>query len=252
MLAHLHQLQSENSRMQSRIMELASQREFYIAINTRLRQTLTENDNRLPNGVQPSLGEGIQQVLPNTNTNSSIGATVGNSHIQRAASSDTPVDPSSRHSSSNTLSKAAQDSLLQAHFLAASLNPPGLHYPLLPVGQGSSVSNTQMRDMELRPQQPNIQHLQHNESLLPATQSVLQPTGSLLRGTPAHESERSGQAPPGSNNDITYVTNSVQVPIATFTPLPGGGMNALPTSISRPQSSANHSYYSRTLNSNKT
>ena len=40
--------------MQSRIMELASQREFYIAINTKLQQTLTDNDLvRLPNGVQP-------------------------------------------------------------------------------------------------------------------------------------------------------------------------------------------------------
>ena len=40
--------------MQSRIMELASQREFYIAINTKLQQTLTDNNLvRLPNGVQP-------------------------------------------------------------------------------------------------------------------------------------------------------------------------------------------------------
>ena len=40
--------------MQSRIMELASQREFYIAINTKLQQTLTDHDLvRLPNGVQP-------------------------------------------------------------------------------------------------------------------------------------------------------------------------------------------------------
>lgn len=40
--------------MQSRIMELASQREFYIAINTKLQQTLTDNNlGRLPNGVQP-------------------------------------------------------------------------------------------------------------------------------------------------------------------------------------------------------
>lgn len=44
MLAHLHTLQSENRQMQSRIMELASQREFYIAINTKLRQTLTEHE----------------------------------------------------------------------------------------------------------------------------------------------------------------------------------------------------------------
>ncbi len=44
MLAHLHTLQSENRDMQSHVMELASQREFYIAINTKLRQTLTEHE----------------------------------------------------------------------------------------------------------------------------------------------------------------------------------------------------------------
>ena len=44
MLAHLHTLQTENRQMQSRIMELASQREFYSAINTKLRQTLSEHD----------------------------------------------------------------------------------------------------------------------------------------------------------------------------------------------------------------
>ncbi len=43
MLAHLHELQSENRSMQSRIMELASQREFFLATNSRLRQTLTIN-----------------------------------------------------------------------------------------------------------------------------------------------------------------------------------------------------------------
>ena len=61
MLAHLHELQSENRTMQSRIMELASQREFYIAINTKLHQTLTEHNlARLPNGVQPiATGGGV-------------------------------------------------------------------------------------------------------------------------------------------------------------------------------------------------
>ena len=44
MLAHLHTLQTENRQMQSRIMELASQREFYLAINTKLRQTISEHD----------------------------------------------------------------------------------------------------------------------------------------------------------------------------------------------------------------
>ena len=69
MLAHLHQLQSENRRMQARIMELASQREFYIATNTRLHQTLTEHDlaggNKLANGVRTLGGQSSSaQVSP--------------------------------------------------------------------------------------------------------------------------------------------------------------------------------------------
>ena len=74
--------------MQSRIMELASQREFYIAINTRLRQTLVENDNRLPNGVQPSLGEGVQQPLQNTTPNLSSSTAVSESQSQIGPATD--------------------------------------------------------------------------------------------------------------------------------------------------------------------
>lgn len=53
MLAHLHELQSENRAMQARIMELASQREFFIATNARLRQTLAEGGiHKVINGIQ--------------------------------------------------------------------------------------------------------------------------------------------------------------------------------------------------------
>lgn len=53
MLAHLHELQSENRTMQTRIMELASQREFFIATNSRLRQTLNEGGfTKMLNGIQ--------------------------------------------------------------------------------------------------------------------------------------------------------------------------------------------------------
>lgn len=64
MLAHLHTLQSENRQMQSRIMELASQREFYIAINTKLRQTLTEHDLGEEGGREGRRGrEGVLLLL---------------------------------------------------------------------------------------------------------------------------------------------------------------------------------------------
>lgn len=256
MLAHLHQLQSENSRMQSRIMELASQREFYIAINTRLRQTLVENDNRLPNGVQPSLGEGVQQPLQNTTPNLSSSTAVSESQSQIGPATDTLVDASSSSSqlSSNSLSKSAQESLLQAHFLTASLPPRGLHYPLLPTGQGGSIPSNQTHGMDMRLQQPQVLHVQQNDTtqggVFPAHMVTSQPpTGSLLRGTSAHKGERLSQLPSG---DVTHVTNTVQVPIVTYPPLPSRGMNALPSSINEPQSAANHSFYGRTFNTDKT
>ena len=256
MLAHLHQLQSENSRMQSRIMELASQREFYIAINTRLRQTLMENDNRLPNGVQPPIGEGIQQSLQNTTPNLSSSTAATESQSQTGPATDTLADISSSSTqlSSNSLSKSAQESLLQAHFLTASLPPRGLHYPLLPTGQGGSIPSNQTHSMDIRPQQPHVLHLQQNDTtqggVFPAHIVTSQPpTSSLLRGTSVHKGERLGQLPSG---DVTHVTNTVQVPIVTYPPLPTRGMNALPSSISEPQSAANHSFYGRTFNSDKT
>lgn len=63
MLAHLHELQSENRKMQARIMELASQREFFIATNGRLRQTLVESGglSRVLNGIQLLSSDGHAQ-----------------------------------------------------------------------------------------------------------------------------------------------------------------------------------------------
>ena len=53
MLAHLHELQSENRKMKARIMELASQREFFIATNAHLQQSLSETSiNKVINGIQ--------------------------------------------------------------------------------------------------------------------------------------------------------------------------------------------------------
>ena len=63
MLAHLHELQSENRKMQARIMELASQREFFIATNGRLKQTLVESGgiSRVLNGIQLLASDGPAQ-----------------------------------------------------------------------------------------------------------------------------------------------------------------------------------------------
>ena len=143
MLAHLHELQSENRGMQSRIMELASQREFYIAINTKLHQTLTEHNlARLPNGVQPiaagggASGDGLhppQQPQPLAmaaiasgpalpHTGGGVNMYEEDSRMQEGGALENEgsgllMDTDERISVSSTaIPKEAQDSLLQAHF----------------------------------------------------------------------------------------------------------------------------------------
>ena len=133
MLAHLHTLQSENRSMQSQIMELASQREFYIAINTKLRQTLSEHDDssRFPNGVQPMTESNLPPAATTTQANSSSlssssvhrekAPTTGSVMVgtgERSDSTDSTSAAESRNKSvsSTALPKEDQDSLLQAHF----------------------------------------------------------------------------------------------------------------------------------------
>ena len=146
MLAHLHELQSENRRMQSRIMELASQREFYIAINTKLHQTLTEHNlPRLPNGVQPVAGaggggvsgDGLHPQQPPLQAMAAISSGPALPHGSEgvyeeeepgvqgggALESDgsgllmeTENSDDRMSISSSAIPKEAQDSLLQAHF----------------------------------------------------------------------------------------------------------------------------------------
>ena len=131
-MEHLHKLQSENRTMQSRIMELASQREFYIAINTRLRQTLVDGTtSQVPNGLQTS-SEGLAQSSAANSTHQ-----VSSPDFYRSASGERVSLPSPSPSlpapsSAGSLSKQDQESLLHAHFLASSLpanyqQPPPSH-----------------------------------------------------------------------------------------------------------------------------
>ena len=200
MLAHLHQLQSENRRMQTRIMELASQREFYIATNTRLHQTLTENQsNRLPNGVQP-LGDSILQNTTSDNQS-------------------TPDPRDSNSIMSSSLPKSAQDSLLQAHFLATSL-PPGFQPSRSSAAEKKSGTSPSLASHGHNSPQPMFQA--PNTMQFPSAHSLfsVNPQSSSLGD---HDGERT----PGSGHEVTHVTNSIQAPITTFTPLPG--MNANPS-----------------------
>ena len=134
--------------MQSRIMELASQREFYIAINTKLHQTLTEHDlPRLPNGVQPITagggvvgGDGLHPQQPQLQAMAAISSGSALHHGGEGVSGgmydedsqmqeggalesegsgllmDTDNGDERMSLSSSTMSKEAQDSLLHAHF----------------------------------------------------------------------------------------------------------------------------------------
>lgn len=131
MLEHLHKLQSENRTMQSRIMELASQREFYIAINTRLRQTLADSTtNQIPNGLQTSNTSNDGLVQPSS---ANPALHLASPDFRRSASGERASLPSpspslQAPSSAGALSKQDQESLLHAHFLASSL-PPNYHPP---------------------------------------------------------------------------------------------------------------------------
>ena len=146
--------------MQSQIMELASQREFYIAINTKLRQTLSEHDDssRFPNGVQPMTESNLPPAATTTQGNSSSSLSSSSVHREKAPttgsvmvgtgersdSTDSTSAAESRNKSvsSTALPKEDQDSLLQAHFAApASIQqqqqqpPPPVpvqHFPATP------------------------------------------------------------------------------------------------------------------------
>ncbi len=207
MLAHLHELQSENRRMQSRIMELASQREFYIATNTRLRQTLSESDvSRLPNGVQPP-ADGIQPALRNDPLSSTSVASL----MDRLTSSSSGCDsirPSQAHSPviSSSLPKADQDSLLHAHFLQ---HPPGSRG-----GWSTQASTT-----------PSLQ----TPDSMPSGVANQLPRGAGswdTRSSPTLATDP-GDRPSGTAQDITQVTGSIQAPITAHTPLPSYGLHML-------------------------
>lgn len=158
MLAHLHELQSENRKMKARIMELASQREFFIATNAHLRQSLSEGGiNKVINGIQllsdgtlsaslaginSNRGTWVEQPAGGESTNSmdveSVAATTpGHGGVGHHHSSGGPVGgnssqasfPDNHHSlSSSTHSHSSRSSFssMDSHSWSVHL-PSGVH-----------------------------------------------------------------------------------------------------------------------------
>lgn len=190
MLAHLHQLQSENRRMQTRIMELASQREFYIATNTRLHQTLTEHDlasgNKLTNGVR-TLG---------------VGSLRGEQGVQ---SNSTQVSPVSSMQSNGESQQLGTKSAVRAVPDSAAV------VQAMDVNNGGAASvEMAVRKMashgRLLLEQPQGNTLADIEHLAASSGNTTGGRGMTMQGAP----------------DVTHVTDSIQTPISTFAALPVG------------------------------
>lgn len=173
MLAHLHELQSENRKMKARIMELASQREFFIATNAHLRQSLSEGGiNRVINGIQ-LLSDGVLSTsLAGVNNNR---GTWVEQPVGGEASSIMDVDSVS----AATLSRGRM-----LH-----------HHPR----SGGSVGGSST-------QAASHHSLSSSSQIYPSRSSMDSHSWSVHLPSGVHE--------------VTHVTNSVQGPISTYTPLP--------------------------------
>lgn len=213
MLEHLHKLQSENRTMQSRIMELASQREFYIAMNTRLRQTLADNtSSQLPNGIQTSgTSDGLPTPIPPAQQLSSPDFHRSASGERVSLPSPSPSLPAP--SSAGSLSKQDQESLLTAHFLASSL-PPNLH-PQAPSSQQHSHPS-QPAHVPINAHHPTVQSseglggFRQERQPLPAPHDHAAFPPHHLHD-PAHQtdSDHRGTSTANSNSRVPHVANAV-------------------------------------------
>lgn len=198
--------------MQSRIMELASQREFYIATNTRLRQTLAENDvSRLPNGVQPP-PDGIQSSPRNESMSSTPVSSLTDGLAVGPGTALAQVNPPVVSSS---LPKAAQDSLLHAHFLTSSF-----HYPYTSSFLHPSSTASLPHERGAWPSQ--LSSSRSPETVPSGATRHLQTDG--LRN--AHPLSSEAPERP-SVHDVTQVTSTIQAPITAHTPLPHYGLHTV-------------------------
>ena len=217
--------------MQSKIMELASQREFYIAINTKLRQTIAEQEvGRLPNGVreeQPTASpeatvETTQVSKPKSTSTKRVVNSKSRSKTE-AGSLEHHLQSSVQSAPATALSKEVQDSLLKAHFSTTSANS-GLFIEQHQDGLNSHAPNTTPKCVANYVYQTSSEHnTTHRRSSTNASSQsrggrrVYQGRGGAVVPSCVSETRyESGE----SAHEITRVTNSVQAPITTFTPLP--------------------------------
>ena len=189
--------------MQARIMELASQREFFIATNARLRQTLAEGGiHKVLNGIQLLSSDNTLRASDNHRTFNHSGSTGGISNDLEhhtvnplQPSNPGPLFDSSRHNGS---------------LVATSTR--GSHHSSGSSGR-SSFSDQQRPD----------HHVTSNS--LPLYSFSSSSDGSHVLMTPPTAGHH--------GNEITRVTNSVQGPIAAYT--------GLPVSVTSPSSFHRHS-----------
>lgn len=200
MLAHLHELQSENRSMQSRIMELASQREFFIATNSRLRQTLTGGGASSTIQTVSKGINGIQQMVP---TPPSI----------------TAQPPISNHTHHNYHGSIDGES---SSFPTRS---PGNHHHVAMTtdSQQTGISNSSFSSSSgINPRPSELTNAISEPSATGHThKSSFSPHGGG-EGSPVPMSSYhyTPETTPTTNHEVTHVTNSVQGPIATFTGFP--------------------------------
>ena len=177
MLAHLHELQSENRKMKARIMELASQREFFIATNAHLQQSLSESSiNKAINGIQlmsdagthsnslSSRGTWVEQPpagQPTSNAmeiDNSRSSTTNHHHGGGASSQDAPLSSFNKDHSLSSLSHSSKNSLSTTDGQSWSVHPPS------GVNAVTHVTNTVQGPISTFPPFPSIPGLTNTSS----------------------------------------------------------------------------------------
>ena len=200
--------------MQSRIMELASQREFFIATNSRLRQTLT--------GIPITKAiNGIQTVPPTTST-----PITNHAHHQfhRPMESNMfPARPPGNHRITETHTDTPT---LINNPSSAGLDIETYSFPF--------SNNNSIEDKEDVTEYRHAHKSNHTHSSSASNSSIQSPSSSYL-----HTSETT----PTAMHEVTHVTNSVQGPITAFTGFPDGHAPYSPHGPA-PYSSHGHTPYS--------